>query len=163
MNSQQNIPSQNQGGQNSSDMFSEMLGKILSSQVSDASSGSPVTEEPKTETKSSEPATATPQNPFGDMLSSILANPELLSKLPAMISAISPIMEMFSQPTKEKETTAKQAAAKPAGAVREIPKGDSDRRSALLCAMKPYLSTDRQNTIDYIIKLSRLGEILKTL
>ena len=38
-----------------------------------------------------------------------------------------------------------------------------ERRAALLCAMKPYLSRDRQEAIDYILKLSRLGDLLKTL
>ena len=39
----------------------------------------------------------------------------------------------------------------------------SDSRTALLCAIKPYLGSERQTAIDYIIKLGRLSEILKTL
>ena len=38
-----------------------------------------------------------------------------------------------------------------------------NERTELLRAMKPYLSRDRQEAIDYIIKLGRLGDILKSL
>ncbi len=34
---------------------------------------------------------------------------------------------------------------------------------ALLCAVKPYLSDGRREAIDYIIKLSRVSEILKNM
>ena len=57
------------------------------------------------------------------------------------------------------------ASSGAAASVKDIPvssKG-TDSRTALLCAMKPYLSEDRRNAVDYIVKLSRLGEILKTL
>ena len=44
----------------------------------------------------------------------------------------------------------------------EIP-NHNDQRFALLIAIKPYLGHDRQNAIDYILKLSHLGSILKNL
>lgn len=101
---------------------------------------------------------ATPDN---DPLSSLLSNPEMIAKLPQMISALKPIIESLGSrhmqntntPANESETTHSiSTSAK-----------DVDSRSALLCALKPYLSRDRQNAIDYIIKLSKLGDILKTL
>lgn len=105
-----------------------------------------------------------------DFISSILSNPELLSKLPTLISSIKPIMEMFTkaQPAGAETKDANlhdepsvPAASQAISAAKTM--GDSNRRAALLCAMKPYLNNERQDTIDYIIKLSRLGDVLKSL
>ena len=35
------------------------------------------------------------------------------------------------------------------------------RREALLCALKPYVSESRREAIDYIIRISRISELLK--
>lgn len=44
------------------------------------------------------------------------------------------------------------------------PKSQSEiNREALLCAMKPYLSPSRAETIEKIIKISRLGDLLGSL
>ena len=115
-------------------------------------------------------------NPTSDIMSALLSNPELLSKLPSLLSSIKPIMEMFSKPSIPASSNvpasntpsashAETASAISNGTISPNPqyKGEADRRSALLCAMKPYLNQDRQNTIDYLIKISRLGDILKTL
>lgn len=121
-------------------------------------------------------SSAPPQSSGGDILSSLLSNPELIAKLPTIISSIKPIIEILgsvrpvgsvasdsapssdSAPTSAKPDTPESI---PASAVKLG--GRSDSRTALLCAMKPYLSHDRQNAIDYIVKLGRLGDILKTL
>lgn len=91
-----------------------------------------------------------------DIISSLLSNPELLSKLPTLMSSVKPIIEILGKGQSPKASASPNTDEK-----KEPP--ISDRRSALLCAMKPYLSHDRQVAIDYIIKLSRLGDILKTL
>ena len=100
-----------------------------------------------------------------DILSALLSNKELISKLPQIISVAKPIFELMgSSPALKTEHTEKSTSsalpAYPAASARS--KSEADR-VALLCAMKPYLSRDRQNAIDYVIKLSRLGDILKTL
>lgn len=110
-------------------------------------------------------------NSSSDLLSSLLSNPELIAKLPSLISTIKPIMEMMSRRSDSSSIQAgslldadKKEASDPLPL--QSDKKDqhiSDQRSALLCAMKPYLSHDRQNAIDYIIKLSRLGDMLKNL
>ena len=105
------------------------------------------------------------RNPTGDILSSLLSNGELISKLPQIISLVKPMLDLWGGASqsktesapKETQRSAPSLPAHPAAATRS--KSEADR-SALLCAMKPYLS---QNAIDYIIKLSRLGDILKTL
>ena len=115
-------------------------------------------------------------NPIGDILSSVLSHPEALSKLPSVIATVKPILEMLgkglsvgSSPTHSAPSDAASSAYKPASATGAFSKDtsattkSSDSRTALLCAMKPYLSEERRNAVDYIVKLSRLGEILKTL
>ena len=100
-----------------------------------------------------------PSPPAPDLLSALSSNPELLSKLPALLSAAKPVMELFSGVGASKEQPSTQVVS----TNKEGARGDSDRRAALLCAMKPYLSRERQATIDYVIKLSKLGDVLKSL
>ncbi len=116
-------------------------------------------------------------NPLGDIFSSVLSNPELLSKLPTIISSVKPIIEMFGKgfyaaaatsaeaSSNAVATSADATASTAVAKVKDIPVSakSSDSRTALLCAMKPYLSDERRNAVDYIVKISRLGEILKTL
>ncbi len=109
-------------------------------------------------------------NPMGSILSSLLSNPEMLAKLPALLSSVKPIIDMLGTGSLSSPVSASVSTPIPASASQAAPvsltasqnKG-ADSRTALLCAMKPYLSRDRQNAIDYIIKLGRLGDILKTL
>lgn len=92
----------------------------------------------------------------GDILSFLLKDPELLSKIPKVISTISPLLSSLNKDsTQNKENTEKESKST---------QGTKDNsRTSLLYALKPYLSHDRQEAIDYIIKLSKLGEILKSL
>lgn len=121
-------------------------------------------------------ATPTASAGGGDILSALLSNPELIAKLPTILSSIKPILDMLKSagaatpsisPTAAVPTSAVAStdtgtdSSAPASLVRHSPGADS--RTALLCAMKPYLSRDRQNAIDYIVKIGKLGDILKTL
>ena len=119
-----------------------------------------------TQGNASEPPHQAPTNTAGsaDILSSLLSS-DILSKLPQLISTFKPILELMGnapphQANQAPPPSATPLPAHPAATARSKTEAD---RSALLCAMKPYLSRDRQNAIDYIIKLSRLGDILKTL
>ena len=101
-------------------------------------------------------------SPLGDsnILSSLLSNPEIMSKLPDIISMISPLMSNLS-PQGSNNTQSMQKTSLP---ISHSPQShEAQNRSALLCALKPYLKKERQEAIDYMIKLSRLGDILKTL
>ena len=71
-------------------------------------------------------------------LSALAANPDLLSKLPELISVMKPLLGGNASTSIE-----------------------TDKRLALLCAMKPYLSPKRCEAIDYITKMSKLGDTLK--
>lgn len=113
-------------------------------------------------TQSQSPQKSAQDSP--DILSSLLSNPELIAKLPQLISFVSPILSGFlggGQKETPKESESAQASPALPTQIKHTPHSDS--RAALLCAIKPYLCSDRQAAVDYIIKLSRLGEILKTL
>jgi len=75
---------------------------------------------------------------MGNMLSSVLNNPEIMSKMPQMLSSLS-------------------ALQNPA------PKTPTDSRSALLCALKPYLSDGRAQNVDNIIKIIQIIDLFSTL
>ena len=63
--------------------------------------------------------------------------------LPDMLSSIAPIIS----------SAVNQGDAKHA----------NDPRTNLLHALRPYLSPQRQEIVDYILKLSRMGDLLKKL
>ena len=44
----------------------------------------------------------------------------------------------------------------------EEPSG-TDRREVLLCALKPYLSPEKCAAVDYLIRLSRVGDAIRAL
>lgn len=70
-------------------------------------------------------------------LSALAANSELMAKLPELLSVMKPLLGGTEG------------------------SGQTDKKLALLCALKPYLSPKRCETIDYITKVSRLGDTLK--
>ena len=135
-----------------SDYLSEVIKSVLSSP----------------EEKTAQQEGTVPTLGGGDILSSLLKNPELLSALPSLLSTVKPILEMLGEkksvgdasitasasPSRDPEASPTQSHSKPKG---------QDNRAALLCAMKPYLREERRQAIDYIVKLSQLGDILKTL
>lgn len=103
------------------------------------------------------------QSGTGDILSAFLSNPDLIAKLPGIVATVRPIIEMLG-----KTAAASPASTQPPPAAQTLAVGadrqhGSDSRTALLCAIKPYLGPERQTAIDYVIKLGRLSEILKTL
>ena len=108
-------------------------------------------------------ATKSDQPGSSDLLSSLLSNPELISKLPQLISLISPLIGGFLGNAPKETTKLSEQENLPVISQKPPQSPHTDSRSALLCAIKPYLCADRQAAVDYIIKLSRLGEILKTL
>ena len=62
-----------------------------------------------------------------------------------LISALSPMLSLLSpQPSHPQRSSE-----------------DGDRRSALLVALRPYLSESRREAIDYIIKISQVTDLIK--
>ena len=95
---------------------------------------------PKQETQSM-PAPST------DLLATLLSNPAMLEKLPQILSALKPLLA----------ATPPQESA-PAAVVLHDPVVDRDN---LLCALKPFLSKERKEAVDSILRISKLGEFLK--
>lgn len=168
MNDQETRQSPHEGG--GSGYLSELIKGVLALPDNELSKEAP---------PSPQPQTAPQPRDQGDLASLLLSNPALLEKLPALLSMAKPLIGLLGnqapQQSAAKETAPASAAltakdGKPASAFDPQKEtkpanshSESDHRAALLCAMKPYLSADRREAIDYIIKLSRLGDLLKSL
>ncbi|MBO5312573.1 MAG: hypothetical protein J6B29_01270 [Clostridia bacterium] len=122
---------------------------------------------------------------FEAIISSLAQNPELMSKissiksssegkgleemLPEVISAIAPLMEKgeAKQEKKENDTADDTIQASQDSASLKIPFpisqiGDKiNKNSALLLALKPYLSKERGDIIDSIVKMAQVTNLMK--
>lgn len=98
---------------------------------------------PRPEAPDSETTSATV--PMGDGLAALLSNPAVLEKLPQIMATMKPLMES-AQPS----AAAVPVAARPAPEV---------CREQLLQALKPFLSHERCEAIDTILRLSKLGAV----
>ena len=79
-----------------------------------------------------------------DGLASVLSNPELMAKLPQMMSMLAPML-----------STAQASPQSPA------PKSAEDCRNDLLLALRPFLSPERCQAIDAMLRIAKLGTILR--
>ena len=113
----------------------ELMAKI--SEISASAKPSPPPPEPDS-TEKAESASATAPS-----IDSLLSNPDIMAKLPEVISVIKPLMSGGKAEVKSN--------------------GRLDRRMGLLMAMKPYLSPKRCEAIDYITRMSKLAETVKGL
>ena len=113
---------------------------------------------------------------FSKAFSEILSNPEMLSTISSMAQKLK---ESNSQNEKKEEPTVAEEASEtpassPASLAGRFPEligmlsgqnsgAGKNRRSELLCALKPYLSQSRVDAIDQIIKLSEISSVFKNL
>ena len=114
-------------------------------------------------------------------ISKILEHPELIGMIGSMLQSPKPSEE--SQPQEKQEVESVAADATPSA------KGGADmlaslapmlaklqsqstsqsavyrdtRRDSLLCALKPYLSKERCDAIDQMLKISRISDIFKNM
>ena len=104
----------------------------------------------------STPSSATPaiaHTPTGnsgtsaDGLAALLSNPALLESLPGILATVKPLLASMTPPPRPRE------------AHKSLP----DRRDDLLLALKPFLSTERQQAVDMILRLAKLGILLRHL
>lgn len=77
-----------------------------------------------------------------DGLASVLSNPALMAKLPQMMSMLAPMLS----------TASPQSTAT---------KSSEDCRNDLLLALKPFLSPERCQAIDTMLRIAKLGTILR--
>ena len=83
--------------------------------------------------------------PSPDGISSVLSNPDLLAKLPQVMEVLKPMLGQAQAPSLPK------------------PPSPEEERDRLLLSLRPFLSKERQETLEAILKLSKLGEVLKQL
>ena len=81
-----------------------------------------------------------------DGLSSLLSDPAFMEKLPSMIATLKPLLNTVTPPPSGK------SSASPA-----------ECRDHLLLALKPFLSSERREAIDQILRLAKLGTVFKQL
>ena len=88
--------------------------------------------------------------PAIDGLSALLSNPQALEKLPQIIAALRPLMETIPPPVTVQEAVETSVLPSPMAS-----------RDQLLLAIKPFLSHERCEAVDTILRLSKLGAIFK--
>ena len=79
-----------------------------------------------------------------DGLASVLSSPELMAKLPQMMSMLAPMLSSTQAPTHN-----------------NAPKSAEDYRNDLLLALRPFLSPERSQAIDAMLRIAKLGAILR--
>lgn len=96
----------------------------------------------------SAPENAVSPSPAGglpaDGLASVLSNPELMAKLPQMMSMLAPMLSSL-----------------PTNAPASAHKSQDDYRNDLLLALKPFLSPERCRAIDTMLRIAKLGVVLR--
>ena len=83
---------------------------------------------------------------------------EEMANLMQTVSAVAPLLKGFLAPSAGISTQGESPA--PHGGGRE---DYCKRREGLLLALKPYLSPARCEAIDYLIRLSRVGDAIRNL
>ena len=127
--------------------ISSMIDKIMAnpeliSMVASALGGGSAIEETEEQRETNETeaaATATEESLSADLPS--------MEKLPELVAAIAPMLA--------------SAGARSAPAHKLSP--PKDKRACLLAALKPYLSRERGEAIDYMIRLGALSEVFRGL
>lgn len=86
----------------------------------------------------------------GSPLAALLSNPTLMSALPMLIENVGPLMGSL--------TGGSGSGNAPTSATRPHA---VDRHTALLCAIKPYLSPQRREAAETVIRLCRVWDALE--
>ena len=102
-------------------------------------------------------STAPKGDAMADGISRVLANPEMMAKLPDVMKMLAPMVQQSGNQAGGAVPTLAASAQGGGG-------GDRDRRGCrndLLVALKPFLSPERCRAIDMLLGLSRLGDALQ--
>ena len=110
---------------------------------------------------------ATPQaTACADGLSALLASPALKERLPQMMSLLAPMLSGAGNATPPIPNPTESIVAPPLSPAHSPSAHEKDTahaREALLSALKPFLSPARQHTVDMLLQLSHLGDVLRQL
>ena len=146
------------------------MGDLLDRLIRDAENTPPVETSGTVPSVQADTVSASPseQNvtPLGNLLSGLISNPALLSALPQLIKGGSGLSQppTINATAEEAAPAAAQENEKASSA--SVPTathghGSSGHSAALLCALKPYLGTDRRQAVDYMINLCRVWDTLQ--
>ena len=86
--------------------------------------------------------------PVNDGLATVLSDPELMAKLPQMMAMLKPML-------------AGAGEKKPSQPHPSHPRSSEDCRNDLLLALKPFLSPERRNAVDAMLRISKLGTVIR--
>ena len=111
---------------------------------------------------------------FSKAFSEILSNPEMLNTISSMAQKLKENNEPKKEEPPATEKSSETPDSSPASLAERFPEllgmlsgqnsgAGKNRRSELLCALKPYLSQNRVDAIDQIIKLSEISSVFKNL
>lgn len=133
-----------------------LLNRLLdeAEQASPSASGT----ESTPQSASAAPAAAVP--PLGGaapLLGNLLANPALLTALPTLVENLSPLLGSFQRSAASGGSSVGGVAGGGAPKGKPYP---TDRHTALLCAIKPYLGSQRQEAAETVIRLCRVWDAL---
>lgn len=106
---------------------------------------------------SSETPSGSPSAATSDALGAMLANPELLARLPQIMAAIKPMLGSLPVAEHGAEKADEKADEK------KEPPPPTLCREQLLLALKPFLSRERCDAVDTILRLSKLGAVFQLL
>lgn len=91
--------------------------------------------------------TPPPPPPAGNPLGLLLQNPALLSALPSLMENLSPLLGRLGSGTGSAPNATRPHSI--------------DRHTALLCALKPYLSPHRRETAETVLRLCKVWDALE--
>ncbi len=99
-------------------------------------------------------------SPLSDMLSTILSNPEAMSRISALAGQLS--REGGEPPPLNEEAlrVPLELEKKLENTPKKAPSGGAKQRRMLLLALKPYLSSERAAMVESIIKISDLTDLV---
>ena len=120
--------------------LSSPVGPLLERSL-DEVEATPTTEGEKT------PLAPTDSPPGGNLLGALLQNADLLSALPTLMENLSPLLGSVGRGVGSGGTATRPHII--------------DRHTALLCALKPYLSSRRRDAAATVIRLCRVWDALE--
>ena len=109
---------------------------------------------PSSDASMQAPLSALLGNASTDGLSAVLSNPALMEKLPQVMAMLKPMLSASPPSAPTPPTLAPITST-------DRKTGGSDDRDRLLLALKPFLSHERQEAVDAILRIAKLGLLLK--
>lgn len=107
---------------------------------------------------------------IGQMLQSVLSDPEQMQKITAMAQNLMGGETKPEEPTMAESVTAPVSAAAPFSEAKLLSaisgmmgqKGEQSRSAALLSAMRPYMRPEKQEKLDRAMQIARMVRIAGT-